>query len=85
MFDFFKNYIVVACGNYFKNIINVSLKQQLCCNYYTMYIDVIMPHVHISTTHYGIHLQLIFIMIPINTICMAISVSLVKYCCSTML
>jgi hypothetical protein len=27
MFDFFKSYIVVACDNYFKTIINVSLKQ----------------------------------------------------------
>jgi hypothetical protein len=26
MFDFFKNCIVVACGNYFKTIINLSLK-----------------------------------------------------------
>jgi len=32
MFDFSRNYIVVTCDNYFKTIINVSLKQQLCCN-----------------------------------------------------
>jgi hypothetical protein len=32
MFDFFKNCIVVACGNYFKIIVDVSLKQQLCYN-----------------------------------------------------
>jgi hypothetical protein len=24
------NYIVVTCGNYFRTIINVALKQQLC-------------------------------------------------------
>jgi hypothetical protein len=39
-----------------------------------MYIHVIMPRVHISTTHYGIHLQLVSIMIPINTISMATNV-----------
>jgi len=27
MFDFFKSYIVVTCGNYFKIILNVPLKQ----------------------------------------------------------
>jgi len=27
MFDFLRNCIIVACGNYFKTIINVSLKQ----------------------------------------------------------
>ncbi len=27
MFDFFKNYIVIACGNYFKTVVNVPLKQ----------------------------------------------------------
>jgi hypothetical protein len=26
MIDFFKNYIVIACGNYFRIIVNVSLK-----------------------------------------------------------
>jgi len=29
MFDFFKSYIVIACGNYFRTIINVPLKQQV--------------------------------------------------------
>ncbi len=32
MFDFFRNCIWVTCGNYFKIVINVSLKQQLCYN-----------------------------------------------------
>jgi hypothetical protein len=32
MFDFLRSFIVVACGNYFRTIINVSLKQQLYCN-----------------------------------------------------
>jgi hypothetical protein len=56
MFDFFK----ITCGNYLKIIVNVPLKQQLCCNYYTMYIHAIMLHIHISTTNYEIHLQPIF-------------------------
>jgi len=43
-----------------------------------MYIHVIMSHAHNSTTHYGIHLQLIFIMIPINMISMTTSVPLLK-------
>jgi hypothetical protein len=77
MFDFFKSCIVVACGNYFKTIVNVPFG--------TMYIHAIMPHVHISTTHYGMHLQLVFIMIPINTISLATSASLLKYYYSTML
>jgi len=50
-----------------------------------MYTHVIMPHVHISITHYGIHLQLVSITIPIDTINMATSASLLKYYCSTML
>jgi hypothetical protein len=29
MFDFFKSYIVIACDNYFRTIVNVPLKQQL--------------------------------------------------------
>ncbi len=52
MFDFLNNCIVVACDNYFRTVVNVPLKQQLCCNYCTMYIQVIMPCVHIFTTHY---------------------------------
>jgi hypothetical protein len=68
MFDFFKSCIVVVCNNYFRTIINVSLKQQLCCNKFTMYVHMIMLRVHISTAHYGIHLQLVSIMIPIDTI-----------------
>jgi len=81
MFDFFNNYIVVACDNYFRIFINVSLKQQLCCNY----IYVIMKCVQISTTHYTIHLQLVSIMIPIDIISMAINAPLLKYYCSTIL
>jgi hypothetical protein len=38
-----------------------------------------------STIHYGIHLQLVLIMIIINTISMATSVPLLKYYYSTML
>jgi hypothetical protein len=38
----------------------------------------IMPPMHTSTTHYEIHLQLIWIMIPIDTICTTISASLLK-------
>jgi hypothetical protein len=50
-----------------------------------MYIHVIMPRVHISTTHYGIHLQLIFDYGSINTISMATSAPLLKYYYSIML
>jgi general stress protein CsbA len=51
-----------------------------------MYIDVIMLHVHISTTHYVQYIRnYFFIMIPIDTISMAISVPLLKYYCSTIL
>ncbi len=82
MFDFFRSNITIACGNYFRTIINVSLKQQLCCNYCTLYIHVIMPCVHISTTHYEIHLQLIFYY---DTVRMAASAPLLKYYYSTML
>jgi hypothetical protein len=57
MFDCFNSCIVISYGNYFRTIVNSSPKQQLCCN--TMYIHVIMPRVHISTTHW-IHLQLVF-------------------------
>jgi len=32
MFDFFKSCIEITCDNYIKTIINVPLKQQLCCN-----------------------------------------------------
>jgi hypothetical protein len=52
MFDFFKSCIIVACGNYFRIVVNVPLG--------IMYIHVIVPHVHISTIHYGMHLQLVF-------------------------
>jgi hypothetical protein len=48
-----------------------------------MYIHAIMPHGHISTTHYGIYLQLFFIMIPFDTISMAITLPLLNYYCST--
>jgi hypothetical protein len=51
----------------------------------TMYIHVIMPHVHISTTHYGIHLQLSFIIILIDTINTITSAPILKYYYSTML
>jgi hypothetical protein len=45
MFDFFKNCIVSACGNYFKIIVNVSLNQQLMYNVHT-YNHVICLHFH---------------------------------------
>jgi hypothetical protein len=32
MFEFFKNYILIACDNYFKIIVNVPLKYRLCYN-----------------------------------------------------
>ncbi len=32
MFDFFRGCIVIACNKYFKTIVNVPLKQQLCYN-----------------------------------------------------
>jgi len=32
MFDFFRSYIVIACDKYFRTIVNVSVKQQLCYN-----------------------------------------------------
>jgi len=32
MFDFLKNYIIVAYGNYFKIVVNLLLKQQVCYN-----------------------------------------------------
>jgi len=32
MFDFLKNYIIVAYDNYFKIVVNLSLKQQVCYN-----------------------------------------------------
>jgi hypothetical protein len=80
MFDFLRNYIVVACGNYLRIVVNMRLKQQLCCIYVQMYKHAIMPHVHISITHYGIHLQLVFfIMIPMETISPATNVPLLKY------
>jgi hypothetical protein len=41
MFDFFKSYIIIACDNYFKIVINVPLKHQLCCNKCIMYVHVI--------------------------------------------
>jgi hypothetical protein len=44
----------------------------------TMYIDAIMPHVHIFTTHYGIHLQLVFNYDSIDLISMIISVPLLS-------
>ncbi len=56
MFDFFKSCIVVACDNYFKTIINMSLKQQICYNVHTCDL-VTSSH---PNTHYGIHLQLVF-------------------------
>jgi hypothetical protein len=43
-----------------------------------MYIYVIMPRVHISTTHYKTHLQLVLIMIPIDTISLTTSAPLLK-------
>jgi len=43
-----------------------------------MYIDAIMPHVHIFTTHYGIHLQLVFNYDSIDTISTIISVPLLS-------
>jgi len=52
---------------------------------YNVHIHVIMPCVHISTTCYGIHLQLIYDMILIDTINTVISAPLLKYYCSTML
>ncbi len=54
IFGFFKSY--------FRTIVNVTLKQQQCCNWCTMYIHAIMPCVHISTTHYGVRLQLVFLL-----------------------
>jgi hypothetical protein len=60
LFDFFNGCIIIACDKYFRPIVIVPLKPQLCCNICTMYIHVIMPCVHISTTHHIIHLQLIF-------------------------
>jgi hypothetical protein len=45
-----------------------------------MYIDAIMSFICIFTTHYGIHLQLIFyIMIPIDTTNITIKSSLLNY------
>jgi hypothetical protein len=32
MFDFIRSCIIVACDNYFRTVVNVPLKQQLCCN-----------------------------------------------------
>jgi hypothetical protein len=32
IFDFFRSCIKVACGNYFRIVVNVPLKQQLCYN-----------------------------------------------------
>jgi hypothetical protein len=32
MFDFMRNWTIVACDDYFKTIVNVPLMQQLCCN-----------------------------------------------------
>jgi hypothetical protein len=60
MFDFLRSWIIIPCDNYFWIVVNVPLMQQLCCNYCTMYIHAIMPCVYISTTHYGIYLQLVF-------------------------
>jgi hypothetical protein len=60
MFDFFTSCIVIACGNYFRTVVNVPLMQTTMLQLGTMYIYMIMPHVHISTPHYGIHLQLSF-------------------------
>jgi len=46
----------------------------------------IMSYVHIFTTHYEIHLQLVFfIMIPIYTIIITTSAPLLKYYYSTLL
>ncbi len=79
MFDFFKSCILLACGNYFKIVVNVSLKQQICYNQCTMYIHAIMPCIHISTTHCKINFQLIFNYNSIDTISMATSGPLLKY------
>jgi hypothetical protein len=49
-----------------------------------MYIHAIMPRVHIFTTHNGIHLQLLLIMIPIDIINMAINELVLKYYYSIM-
>jgi hypothetical protein len=42
--------------NYYKCPTKATIMLQLG----TMYIHAIMPHVHVSTNHYGIHLQLVF-------------------------
>ncbi len=62
MFDFFRNYIIVTCGNYLKIVVKyvTKAKARTMLQLGTMYIHAIMPCAHISTTHYGIHLQLIF-------------------------
>jgi hypothetical protein len=65
--------------NYYKCAIKVTTMLQL------MYIHAIMACVHISTTHYGIHLQLVFGYIPIDIISMATSMPLLKWYCSIML
>jgi hypothetical protein len=44
-----------------------------------------LPHVHISITHYEIHLQLVLNMIPIDIISMGTNAPLLKYYYSTML
>ncbi len=39
---------------------DVDIFLNIYCNQCIMYIHAIMPHVHISTTHYGIHLHFNF-------------------------
>jgi hypothetical protein len=49
MFDFFRKCIVIACGNYFKTIVNVLLKQQIMLQLmYNVHIcdHVMCPHFH---------------------------------------
>jgi hypothetical protein len=75
MSDFLRSCMWQLFYNYCKCAIKVTTMLQLS----TMYIHVIMLRVHIFTNHYGIHLQLFFIMILIDTINLAINGPLLKY------